>query len=76
MVKHVLLFGPLVAAVASFSTPVWSQRQPPVVEADLYDVKAVAAELGASRPLIVHTQACAPATPKLEELPLKKSISQ
>jgi len=49
---------------------------PPMVEADPYDERAVAAEMTTSRPVIVYTKKNAPATPKLEELPLTQSVSQ
>ncbi len=48
----------------------------PVVEANPYDEKAVAAEMTTSRPVIVYTNENAPATPKLDELPLRESVSQ
>jgi len=48
----------------------------PAGEADPYDQKAVAAALAASRPVVMYTKANAPATPKLEDLPLKESVSQ
>lgn len=48
----------------------------PVVEADPYDDRAVAAETTTSRPVIVYTKENAPATPKLKELPLTQSVSQ
>lgn len=49
---------------------------PPTIEANPYDEKALAAETTASRPTIVHTKANAPAKPKLEDLPLKQSVTQ
>jgi len=49
---------------------------PAEVEADPYDKKAIAAETSTSRPAIVYTKKDAPATPKLDELPLQQSISQ
>ena len=48
----------------------------PVIEADPYDEKAVAAEMATKRPAVIHTKDNAPATPKLEDLPLKESVSQ
>jgi len=48
----------------------------PIIEADPYEEKAAAAETTASRPVIVYTDENAPATPKLEDLLLKQSISQ
>ncbi|MBN2475757.1 MAG: hypothetical protein JXB62_14190 [Pirellulales bacterium] len=47
-----------------------------VVEADPYDAEAIAAETSTSRPTAVYTKENAPATPKLDELPLKESVSQ
>ena len=49
---------------------------PPVVEADPYEEKAVAAEMAAAVKPIVYTKENAPSTPKLEDLPLKQSLSQ
>ncbi len=51
-------------------------RVPPVIEADPYDEKTVAAQMTASRPPILCTRANAPSTPKLEDLPVKESVSQ
>jgi len=48
----------------------------PVIEADPYDEKAVAAAMAARRPAVTYTRDNAPATPKLEDLALKKSVSQ
>jgi hypothetical protein len=49
---------------------------PPTIEADPYEERTVAAEMMQSRPIIVYTEKDAPATTKLEDLPLKQSISQ
>lgn len=49
---------------------------PLIIEADPYDEKTIAAEMAQSPHVIVYTKENAPATPKLEGLPLKKSISQ
>jgi hypothetical protein len=49
---------------------------PPIIEGDPYDEKTVAAEIAQSPPAIVYTKENAPATPKLEDLPLKQSVSQ
>ncbi len=49
---------------------------PPTIEADPYDEKALTAETTATRPVIIHTKENAPAKPKLEDLPLKQSVSQ
>ncbi|UCG47821.1 MAG: hypothetical protein JSU94_20380 [Phycisphaerales bacterium] len=49
---------------------------PAMVEADPYEEKAVAAEMAASPPVVVYSEQNAPARPKLEELPLKQSVSQ
>jgi hypothetical protein len=49
---------------------------PPIIEDDPYDEKTVAAEMSQSRPVIVYTEENAPATPKLEDLPLKQNVSQ
>ncbi len=48
----------------------------PIVEADPYDAKAVAAELAARHPAVVYTKDNAPATPALEDLPLVPRVSQ
>ena len=49
---------------------------PPIVEANPYENEAVAAEMTQSRPVIIYTKENAPATPKLEDLPLKGNVSQ
>ncbi len=49
---------------------------PPTIEADPYDEKAVAADKATNRPVPVYTKDNAPATPRLEDLPLKDSVSQ
>jgi hypothetical protein len=54
----------------ALSAPVWSQQKP--VEADPYADTTIAA----GKPLVIYTNANAPATPKLAELPLKESVSQ
>ena len=49
----------------------------PLVEANPYDDKTVAADLARStKPTVIYTSDNAPATPKLEDLPLKESVSQ
>ena len=45
-------------------------------EADPYDAKAIAADPAIHRAVILYTQDNAPATPKLEDLPLQESVSQ
>ncbi|MCK4274966.1 MAG: hypothetical protein KAX78_00525, partial [Phycisphaerae bacterium] len=49
---------------------------PPMIEADPYDEKALAAEMTTSRPIILHTKVNTPAKPRLEDLSLKQSVSQ
>ncbi len=49
---------------------------PPMIEADPYEEKAIAAEMTINRPVIIYTEENSPATPKLEDLPLKGNISQ
>jgi len=48
----------------------------PVSEANPYDEKAVAADAAASRPVVRYTRDSAPATPALEDLPLREGVSQ
>jgi hypothetical protein len=48
----------------------------PVVEANPYDEKSIATDTARKRPAVVYTRADAPATLKLEDLPLKESVSQ
>jgi hypothetical protein len=45
-------------------------------ESDPYDAKAVAASESANRPVVITTRANAAPTPRLEDLPLKESITQ
>jgi hypothetical protein len=49
---------------------------PPIIEADPYEEKAVAAEMTTSCPVIIYTEKNAPVAPKLEDLPLRESVSQ
>ncbi|HIJ53076.1 MAG TPA: hypothetical protein HPP66_07970 [Planctomycetes bacterium] len=49
---------------------------PPMIEADPYDEKALAAETNVKRSIIVYTKENAPSTPKLQALPLKQNVSQ
>ncbi|NQT89399.1 hypothetical protein HQ560_21705, partial [bacterium] len=48
----------------------------PIIEADPYDAKAVAADASIQRPVAITTRDNAPPTPKLGDLPLKGSVSQ
>jgi hypothetical protein len=45
-------------------------------EADPYDAKALEADPSLRRPVVVYSRDNAPPTPKLEDLPLRESISQ
>ena len=47
-----------------------------VAEADPYDAKAIAADTTLTRPAAIYTNANAPSTPKLGDLPLKESVLQ
>jgi hypothetical protein len=49
---------------------------PPIIEADPYDEKALAADQTIRRPVIIYSQDNAPPAPKLEDLPLRESVSQ
>ena len=48
----------------------------PAGEANPYDEKAVAADPAVNRPVVVYTSGQRPRDPKLEDLPLKESVSQ
>jgi len=48
----------------------------PPGEANPYDEKTIAAEMATRRPTVVYTKANAPPTPKIDDLPLKESVSQ
>ncbi len=48
----------------------------PVIEADPYSEQAIAADPSVRRQVPIYTKANAPATPKLEDLPLKDRVSQ
>jgi len=45
-------------------------------EADPYDAKSISSDASINRPVVLYTKDNAPATPKLEDLPLKESVSQ
>jgi hypothetical protein len=49
---------------------------PPAGEADPYEKNAVEAAVAASRPVAVYTKSNAPATSRLDDMPLKESVSQ
>ncbi|MBN1419000.1 MAG: hypothetical protein JXP34_09505 [Planctomycetes bacterium] len=49
---------------------------PPTVEADPYDERTVAAEMTEMRPAVIYTKQNVPATPAVEDLPLRESVSQ
>jgi hypothetical protein len=48
----------------------------PVMESDPYKLPAAGATIEPARPAVIYTKANAPATPKLDDLPLKASVSQ
>jgi hypothetical protein len=48
----------------------------PPSEADPYDEKSIAADTAMRRPIVIYSQADAPQTPKLDDLPLEQSLSQ
>jgi hypothetical protein len=48
----------------------------PPSEADPYDEKSIAADTAMRRPIVIYSQADAPQTSKLDDLPLKQSLSQ
>jgi len=49
---------------------------PPTIEADPYDEKTIEAETNVNRSIIIYTKDNVPATSKLQELPLKQSVTQ
>ncbi len=53
-----------------------TQIVPPPGEANPYDEKALAADPTIHRPAVIYTRDHAPATPRLDDLPLRESISQ
>jgi len=48
----------------------------PITEANPYDEKTIAADPSLRRTMPIYTKANPPATPRLEDLPLKESVSQ
>ena len=89
MLKKALVFGLLMAAAAAAAGPLWSMEKPAVTlggptkdlptataEADPYDEKTVAADTTLTRPAAIYTKNNAPPTPRLEDLPLKESVSE
>ena len=69
MLKDLLILSLLAVIVAA--TPI-SVRG----EADPYDAKAFAADQTIHRPVVIYSQNNVPSTPKLEDLPLRESVSQ
>jgi len=49
---------------------------PPIIEADPYDEKALTADQSIRRPVVIYSQDNALSAPKLEDLPLRESVSQ
>ena len=49
---------------------------PPIIEANPYDEKALVADQSIRRPVVIYSQDNAPSAPKLEDLPLRESVSQ
>ena len=45
-------------------------------ETNPYDEKAIASDTAMNRPAVIYSRADAPPTPKLQDLPLKQSVSQ
>ncbi|MBE3040068.1 MAG: hypothetical protein IMZ62_14820, partial [Chloroflexi bacterium] len=89
MLNKALVFGLLMAAAAATSGPLWSMEKPAVTlggptkdlptsmaEANPYDEKTVAADTTLTRPAAIYTKDNAPPTPRLEDLPLKESVSE
>ena len=52
------------------------KNSPPAGESDPYDAKSVAAATTPPRPAVIYTAANVRTTPKLEDLPLQRSVSQ
>lgn len=48
----------------------------PAGEADPYDEKTVAADASVNRPVVIYSKVNEPSAPKLEDLPLRESVTQ
>lgn len=64
-----------------FAAAAWGQANSPMSrpatgEADPYDEKAIAADASIHRPVVIYTTSNAPPSPRIEDLPLKTSVSQ
>lgn len=64
-----------------FAAAAWGQAnspmsRPAIGEADPYDEKAIAADASIHRPVVIYTMSNAPPPPRIEDLPLKTSVSQ
>ncbi len=75
MLKQVLALGLLGAASAGLSGPVWSREKPAAVT-EINPYEESSADTITSRPAVIYTRDNAPSTPRLEDLPLKESVSQ
>jgi hypothetical protein len=73
--KQALMAGLCATAIFSSSGTLWSQQKP-ADEINPYDERAVSADMTTKRPVVIYTPENAPATPRLEELPLKESVSR
>jgi len=69
MLKHVLVLSLSVAVVAIMPACASGQSNP-------YDAKAIEADPTIRRPVVIYSQSNAPTAPKLEDLPLRESVSQ
>jgi hypothetical protein len=78
MFKHLLAAGLLAAAVGSRQAVNGGRRESAVIqtpgESDPYADRG--SDTAAGRPVVLYTRGSAPATPRLEDLPLKDSVSQ
>ena len=67
--------GLCATTIFSSSGTLWSQQKP-ADEINPYDERAVSADMTTKRPVVIYTPENAPATSRLEELPLKESVSR
>jgi len=88
MLKSVSVFGLCMGLIAGHLPPAWGQTQSgvPIVTAERtggaggqfnpYDDKTIAADETLRRPVPVYSRNNTPPVPKIEDLPLKDSVSQ
>ena len=76
MLNKILTLSLTAVLISIWPTSSAGQATPAGGEADPYDDQALAADSTIRRPAVIYSKDNAPATPRLEDLPLRESVSQ